>query len=118
MTDHNGYARRMADAAAQAERAGLAGLLVTPSADLVYLAAYDPPPLERLTCLVLRSGAGPVLVVPELEKPRARSSPAVGVVDVVSWHDGDDPYELLRRMLRDGARYAVSDRALAVHAFR
>jgi Xaa-Pro aminopeptidase len=109
---------RMAEAAERAAAAGLAGLLVTPSADLVYLAGYDPPPLERLTCLLLRPGADPVLVVPELEKPRAQASPGGRAVEVAGWRDDEDPYELVGRMLPNGARYGISHRALAVHALQ
>ena len=59
MTARDRFTGRMAEAAQQAKRAGVAAVLVAPSADLVYLAGYDPPPLERLTCLVLRPGAEP-----------------------------------------------------------
>jgi len=106
----------MAEAAERAVEAGLAGLLVTPSADLVYLAGYDPPPLERLTCLVLRAGSDPVLVVPELEKLRAQGSPGGRLVELAGWRDGEDPHELVRRMLTNGASYGITDTAPAVHA--
>src|SRR6266536_3197613 len=124
MTDDGRYRERMSAAAAQVETAGLAGLLVTPSADLVYLAGYDPPPLERLTCLVLRPGAEPVLVVPELEKPRALASPTGSLVEVAAWPDGEDPYAMVGRVLGGAGpadrvgltpRVALTDRTLAVH---
>ena len=40
------YLDRIDRAAKQTESDGLDALLVTPSADLVYLAGYDPPPLR------------------------------------------------------------------------
>ncbi|MDP9342874.1 MAG: Xaa-Pro peptidase family protein [Actinomycetota bacterium] len=115
MSDDDRFARRMARAADEAGSAGLSGMLVTPSADLVYLAGYDPPPLERLTCLFLRPGAEPVLVVPELEKPRAQASPAGSRVELVGWRDGQDPYEVVRGVVGPAGGIAVTDRTLAVH---
>ena len=50
-------------------------MLVSPGPDLRYLSGYDAIPLERLTCLVLRPGADPVVVVPNLEIPAAAASP-------------------------------------------
>ena len=61
--------------------------------DLEYLAGYAAPALERLTALIVRPGAAPALVVPELERPRALEAPGAGLVEMVSWVDGDDPYE-------------------------
>ncbi len=97
------------------ERAGLDALLVTPSADLIYLCGYDAPPFERLTCLVLRPGADPVLLVPELERPRATASPAGERIELAAWRDGDDPYAALAALLPRTARIAVTDTAWAVH---
>ena len=97
------------------EADGLAGVVVTPSADLVYLAGYDAPLLERLTALVVRAGAPPVLVVPELERPRALASPAGALVEMRPWADGEDPLELVASLLSDDGRYAVSDRMFALH---
>jgi D-alanyl-D-alanine dipeptidase len=105
----------MARAAEEAGRADLAGLLVTPSADLLYLAGYDPPLLPRLTCLVLRPGADPVLLVPELERPRALAGPPGRTLEVAGWRDGDDPYEALARLTVDRGTYGAADRMWAVH---
>jgi Xaa-Pro aminopeptidase len=110
----NRYADRRTRALTAAEDAELAGLLVTPGADLVYLVGHDPPPLERLTLLLLASGRDPVLVVPELERPAAERAPGIDGVELVSWRDGDDPYELVARILRAG-RYAISDGTWASH---
>jgi D-alanyl-D-alanine dipeptidase len=108
------YAERRARAATSAEEAGLAGLLVTPGPDLAYLIGHEPPPLERLTLLVLVAGRDPVLVVPELERPAAASAPGASGVDLVPWRDGDDPYELAARVVRAG-RYALNDQTWASH---
>src|SRR3954469_12604049 len=90
---------RLARARTAVGRAKLAALLVTPSADLRYLTGYDAPPFERLTCLVIRPGADPVLLVPELEKPRAAASPIGEAVELRGWRDGDDPYQALGELL-------------------
>src|SRR5438093_12979002 len=93
------FTDRIRRALAETERVGLAALLVTPSADLAYLAGYEPPAFERLTCLVLRPGSDPVLLVPELERPRAAASPAGERAELVGWRDGDDPYDALAALV-------------------
>lgn len=108
------YAERRARALATVEDAGLAGLLVTPGPDLVYLSGHEPPPLERLTLLILAPGRDPVLVVPELERPAAASAPGAEGLALESWRDGDDPYAVAARLMRAG-RYAVTDQTWASH---
>jgi len=105
----------MRRATAEADRAGLAALLVTPSADLQYLSGYDPPPLERLTCLILRPGTDPLMLVPELERPRARASAAGGSIELVGWQDEDDPYAALARLVPEAGQLGATDRMWAVH---
>jgi Xaa-Pro aminopeptidase len=109
------FVTRMARAVEETERAGLRGLLVSPSADLLYLTGYDPPPLPRLTCLVLRPGSDPALLVPELERPRALQSPAASHLEVLSWRDGDDPYAHVARLVVAEGTHAVADRMWASH---
>jgi Xaa-Pro aminopeptidase len=109
------FGDRLRRALRATERSGLDALLVTPSADLRYLCGYDPPPFERLTCLVLRPGAEPFLLVPELERPRAAASPAGERVELAGWKDGEDPYASLARALPANGKLAVSDTTWAVH---
>jgi Xaa-Pro aminopeptidase len=109
------YANRLDRAAEEVQRAGLEGLVVTPSADLLYLAGYDAPQLPRLTALVVRPSHDSILLVPELERPRAEASPAGGLVEIEIWRDGEDPHQALRHILSDGARYGATDRMWAVH---
>jgi len=106
---------RIRRAQIETERAGLSALLVTPSADLVYLAGYDPPPLERLTCLVVRPAHDPVLLVPELEHPRALESPVGKRIDIATWRDGEDPYGALSPLLPDEGRLGATDQMWALH---
>ena len=106
---------RIRRAAKEAEADELDALLIAPSADLIYLAGYDPPPLERLTCLVVRPGADPVLLVPELERPRALTSPVGEQVEIATWQDGEDPYAALAPLLPETGRFAATDRMWAIH---
>ena len=110
------YSVRRGRALEAAETAGLAGLLVSPGPDLAYLTAYRPPPLERLTLLVLTPSIDPTLVVPTLERPLAeRVAGALGLLTVRDWRDStDDPYAIVAAMLGPG-RYAVTDRTWASH---
>jgi D-alanyl-D-alanine dipeptidase len=110
------YSVRRGRALEAAQAAGLAGLLVSPGPDLAYLTAYTPPPLERLTLLVLTPSIDPTLVVPTLERPLAeRVAGALGLLTVRDWRDStDDPYAMVAGMLGPG-RYAVTDRTWASH---
>jgi Xaa-Pro aminopeptidase len=109
------YADRRLRALEAAEAAGLGGILVSPGPDLTYLTAYTPPPLERLTLLVLSTGADPTLVVPTLERPLAESAAGAPGLTMLDWRDGrDDPYRIVAAMLGSG-RYAVTDRTWASH---
>ena len=111
--DHAGRLRRAAE---RASDVGIDALIVAPGPDLLYLGGYDAPPLERLTALVVRPGAAPVLVVPKLERARAEGSDAGGVAEIVDWPDGEDPYETVRSVLpAGGATVGVSDRLWALH---
>ncbi|CAL9607089.1 putative dipeptidase PepE [Streptomyces sp. enrichment culture] len=110
------YRARMERAARTAAEAGLAGLLVAPGPDLVWLTGYTPPAVtERLTLLVLAAGQDPVLVVPALEAPdalRAAGAPALTLRD---WTDGKDPYAATAALLDPAGRFGVSDNAWALH---
>ncbi|MFJ9020426.1 aminopeptidase P family protein [Streptomyces sp. NPDC102259] len=110
------YRARMERAARQAADAGLAGLLVAPGPDLVWLTGYAPTAVtERLTLLVLAPGRDPVLVVPTLEAPdaaKAVGAPALGLRD---WTDGQDPYTATAALLDTGGRFGISDNAWAMH---
>jgi Xaa-Pro aminopeptidase len=112
------HVRRLVRAAEVSAREGLSALLIAPSADLIYLTGYDPPPLERLTCLVVRPGRDPVLVVPTLERPLAQGSGAERLVEVADWGETDDPYDLVTRVVGKGAKIGCSDRMWAAHLLR
>ncbi|MBU5946269.1 aminopeptidase P family protein [Streptomyces sp. PAM3C] len=110
------YKDRMDRAARQAADAGLAGLLVAPGPDLVWLTGYAPPAVtERLTLLVLAAGREPVLVVPTLEAPDAEKATGAPALALRDWTDGKDPYALTAALLDDRGRFGVSDNAWALH---
>lgn len=113
--DHPSRLRRTVTAVAERE---LAALLVAPSADLLWLVGYDPPPLERLTCLVLRPDTAPVLVVPALERPLAERSKAAELLEIAAWDETADPHGLIARMIGGDGAVACSDRMWASHLLR
>lgn len=108
------YAERRARATQAVEGAGLAGFLVTPGPDLVYLTGHAPPPLERLTLLALSPDSAPLLLVPALERPAAEAALGTEGVQIRAWADGEDPYAIVAGFL-GGERYAISDQARAAH---
>ncbi|MFD7169449.1 M24 family metallopeptidase [Streptomyces violascens] len=110
------YRARMARAARSAADAGLAGLLVAPGPDLVYLTGYQPTAItERLTVLVLAAGQDPVLVVPTLEAPDAAHAAGAAALTLRDWTDGKDPYAVTAPLLDVDGRFGVSDNAWAMH---
>jgi Xaa-Pro aminopeptidase len=110
------FTLRMERATAQAEAAGLAGILVTPGPDLVYFTGYQPTAItERITLLVLQQAREPAMVVPRLERPDAEPAPGVAAVSLIDWADGSDPYAATAKLLDPRGRYAVSDAAWAMH---
>jgi Xaa-Pro aminopeptidase len=109
------HLERIRRATGEAAARDLDALVVAPSPDLAYLTGYDPMALERPTLLVLRPGAEPVMLVPELERPLAAASSVGRRIELVAWRDGSDPYETAARLLSGAERIAVADRLWATH---
>jgi Xaa-Pro aminopeptidase len=110
------YAARMARATADAGQAGLAGVLVAPGPDLVWLTGYRPTAMtERLTLLLLAVGREPTLVVPVLERPDVEAAAGAAALSIVDWRDGDDPYDVVGLLLGDSGRFGISDSTWALH---
>jgi Xaa-Pro aminopeptidase len=106
---------RLARARVEMDRAEIDALLIGPSADLRYLTGYDAPVLERLTMLVLPAAGDPVLVVPELERPRAEASGAGDVVRIATWSETQDPYSVVVSSVGEAhAKLAVGERMWAL----
>ncbi|MFE0512760.1 aminopeptidase P family protein [Streptomyces sp. NPDC058964] len=110
------YRARMERAARSAAQAGLAGLLVAPGPDMVWLTGYAPTAAtERLTVLVLAAGRDPVLVVPTLEAPDAEKASGASALTLRDWTDGTDPYAVTADLLDKEGRFGISDNAWAMH---
>jgi len=83
-------------------------LLISPSADLLYLTGYDALNLERPTLLALPRSGDPFFLVPHLEEEKARA--AAPSIEVRAWRDTEDPWALLRAGLTDApCTIAVAD---------
>jgi Xaa-Pro aminopeptidase len=96
------YRERLNRAAAALRSQGKDVLLVTPSADLKYLTGYEALPLERLTCLALRSDGDATLIVPLLEKPAAQAHDVEAHgMKLLAWGETQDPYRLLADAVGD-----------------
>ncbi len=116
------HADRLRRAAAQAAERDLLALLVTPSSDYAYLLGYNPPALERLTCLIVLAEGTPSLVLPRLEEPLARHElgDLADQIDILAWDETDDPFGVVRRRLKGGGpmRAAVQDQMFARFVLR
>lgn len=111
---------RLHDAAAAARERGIDALLITPSPDYAYLLGYRAPVLERLTCLVVRPDAEPVLILPRLEEPLARHELAelADTLTLIAWEETDDPFLLVQQLLAGSSRVAVQDQMWARFVLR
>jgi len=110
------YARRMSRVLSSATEVELAGVVVMPGPDLLWLTGYQPPAItERLTMLVLSSDQQPTLLVPVLERPDAEAAVGSGNLSLADWSDGTDPYEAARALLHSDAVFGISDSAWAMH---
>ena len=110
------YAARMRRAVADATRAGLDGLLVTPGPELVWLTGYRPTAItERLTVLVLAPDREPTLLVPTLERPDAEAAVGAPSLAMVDWADGEDPFARAGALSVREATMGISDSAWAMH---
>ena len=106
---------RLTRVAAEAGSRGLDAILVTPSSDYLYLLGYSAPPLERLTCLIVRPDAPPTLVLPHLEEPLARHElgSLADEIELRTWDETEDPFALVSDVLRGSGRVAVQDQMWA-----
>jgi Xaa-Pro aminopeptidase len=109
------HQERIVRASAGAAACSLDAIVVAPSADLSYLLGYDPIPLPRPTLLVVRPDRDPALLVPELERALAVDAGSVGIVELVPWSDGADPYTAATALLPPAGRIGLSDRIWGKH---
>lgn len=114
---------RLEGAARQARERDIRALLITPSIDYAYLLGYQPPALERLTCLVLPADGMPALVVPRLEAPLARHrlGSLADAIELIAWDETQDPFAMVRSRVTasDGPmRIGVQDQMWASFVLR
>ena len=110
------FAARMRRVVSSAVDKGLAGVIVTPGPDLVWLTGYHPSAItERLTMLVLSSDNEPTLLVPILERADAEAADGARSVFLIDWADGTDPYGVASPLMRSDGEFGISDSAWAMH---
>jgi Xaa-Pro aminopeptidase len=115
-TDPAALSKRLDLARAAAASAGADALLMAPGSDLRYLLGAGGGSFERLTCLVVPAAAAPVLVVPKLEAPGYDAVPTSELgVELATWVDGEDPYQLVASRVPKASRVAVGDMMVALH---
>ena len=112
------FANRLIRLAKQAGAAGADVGIVSPGADLHYLAGHSVSSHERLTALLVPVAGPPQMVVPALERAGWAGSPIELLgVPFTTWTDGTDPYQVLAALLPADARVlSVDDHMPAVHA--
>jgi Xaa-Pro aminopeptidase len=104
------YADRIAKVAKSLAQKDQEVLFVTPGADLRYLTGYDALPLERLTCLAIRSNGQAWMIVPTLEKPSAQAHgvPEMGI-ELLDWQETENPYKILMASVGTAERTLVNN---------
>jgi len=105
------YLERLSAARRKMAEQGVGALALSIGAELPWLVGYEAMPLERLTLLVVRGDAEPVLLVPRLEAPRVRERPEL--FRLRPWEEHEDPYALAASELKGSGVIAISDRAWA-----
>ena len=91
------YRERLAAAQAALRGAGSSALLIGVGPELEWLTGYAAHGNERLNLLVIPATGSIVYVSPRLEAPAAREAPGLATepVELLSWDETDDPYQLL-----------------------
>ncbi len=100
---------------------GVAAMVITPGADLRYVAGYDAKPLERLTALVIPAAGSAFMVAPKLEGHEARSSDfGTAGGEVILWGETEDPFAIVasRILALPGGAVAVDDHMWAERVLR
>jgi Xaa-Pro aminopeptidase len=90
------------------ERAALDALVITPGADMRYLAGYQAKPLERLTAFLVGRNGEAMLIAPELEAAEAHGSKFVsGGGLLVTYSETGDPWNIVEEFLKKSLRIGV-----------
>lgn len=99
----------------------VAAMVITPGADLRYVAGYDAKALERLTALVIPVIGEPFMVAPRLEEHEARGSAfAAAGGSVITWGETEDPFAVVASKISDlpAGSVAVDDHMWAERVLR
>ncbi len=86
---------------------------LTRPVSIAYLTGFQAEPHERLMALTVRPDSA-TLIVPALEQQNASAHAAHA--DVVAWRDGEDPYELVKRVVGASVEIAVEKDHLSLLA--
>jgi len=112
------WAERIARAQAALREEGLGGMVLGPSDQMRYLTGWAEHGHERFIGLFVPEKGEPVFLVPEMNAPQARRSPA-GLSAVVGWRDAEGwqsaAGEILSRWRVEGRTLAVDGELHAVH---
>lgn len=93
---------------AEMQASSLDALVITPGADMRYLAGYQAKPLERLTAFLVHRNGSALLLAPELEGAEARNSGFAGSGgSVVTYPETGDPWAIVENFLEGCERVAV-----------
>ena len=112
------YSERLSRLTHSLQNHGVECICITPGADLIYFTGYNALPLERLTCLAVRSNGDAFLIVPHLELMAAQvHQPEDHGIQLVSWQETENAYELLHKLIGQANVVAVSDLMWARHVF-
>ena len=113
-----GFADRLGRLAAEARKAGVDVVVISPGADLRYFAGRSVSSHERLSALVVPADGRPHMVVPALERAGWSGSAVESLgIPFVTWIDGSDPYRAVAGLLPAAPAVLAVDYTMpAVHA--
>jgi Xaa-Pro dipeptidase len=103
------FARRLERAQAELKSRHWDVLVATPSTNYQYLTGYNPGRSERLIALMLPVAGTPTVVCPSFEVERIKRHSVIS--DLHGWEEQDDPYVLVRdvvRRLKPGTRGTIA----------
>ena len=111
-------AGRLSRLADQVAASGADAVILSPGADLAYLAGHSVGSHERLTALLVPASGTARMLVPTLERPGWSGTALEDLnIEFDTWNDGADPYRVVADLLPDHVRVlAVDDHMPAVHA--
>jgi len=95
------YEQRLAKSQALLPEHDASALLIGVGAELQWLTGYGAHALPRLTMLVIPTRGRASLVIPRLELATARECTAAqaGIIELITWEETEDPFELVARLL-------------------